>query len=103
MRFRLDSVRPRRSDQRRAHGFGHAEKDRYALAAAACRQRLVVAVATVDVLPVVHHPHVARRSDREIGLHLEAAADIAVRWRDLVAGLEARRTVLGARAAEAGD
>ena len=61
------------------------------------------AEATVDVLPVVHHPDVARRADREIGLHLQAAAHVAAGRRDLVAGLDAGRAVLGADAAELHD
>src|SRR5262249_41372384 len=68
-------VRLCRSDLRRAHGFRHPREDGHALAAAAGRERLAgVSVATVDVLPVVHHPHVPGRPDREIGLHLESAA-----------------------------
>src|SRR5262245_34795847 len=50
-----------RSDLRRAHGLCHAEEHRNPLAAAARRECLAgVFVATVDVLPVVHHPDVAR-------------------------------------------
>src|SRR5262245_62826032 len=79
-------------------------EDGHALAAAAGGQRFVaIAEATVDILPVVHHPHVPGWSDREIGLHLEPAAYVPAGWRDLVAGLEARRAVLGAHAAELRD
>src|SRR5262249_11575275 len=96
--------RARRPDLRRTHRLGHAEEDHHALAATARPQRLVgVAEAAVDVLPVVHHPYVARRRDREVRLHLQAAAHVAVGWGDLVAGLEAGRAVLGARAAELRD
>src|SRR5215468_5370282 len=50
-----------RTDLRRAHGLCHAEEHDDPLAAAARRECLVrVFVATIDVLPVVHHPHVAR-------------------------------------------
>src|SRR5262245_17018319 len=50
-----------RSDLGRAHGLCHAEEHDDPLAAAARRERLVgAAVATVDVLPVVRHPDVAR-------------------------------------------
>src|SRR5262245_57829762 len=101
---RSSRVRPCRSDLRRAHGLRHPMEDGHALAAAAGRDRLAgVSVATVDVLPVVHHPHVPGRSDREIGLHLEAAAHVPAGRRDLVAGLEAGRAVLGAHAAEVRD
>src|SRR5262249_37808378 len=94
-------VRPRGPDLRRAYRLGHAEEDHDALAAAARRERLVgVSVATVDVLPVVRHPHVARRRDSEVHLHLQAAAHVAARGGDLVAGLEAGRAVLRACATE---
>src|SRR5215471_21102537 len=93
-----------RPDLRRTHRLGHAEEDRHSLTAAARRQRLVGgSEAAVDVLPVVDHPHVPGGSDREIGLHLEPAAHVAAGWRDLVAGLEARRAVLRAHAAEVRD
>src|SRR5215470_4015256 len=50
-----------RPDLRRTHRLGHAEEDRHSLTAAPRRQRLLrVGEAAVDVLPVVHHPHVAR-------------------------------------------
>src|SRR5262245_36640484 len=78
-------VRARRADLRRTHRLGHAEEDHDALAAAARREHLVGgSVATVNVLPVVHHPHVARRRDSEVRLHLQAATDVAVGWGDLV-------------------
>src|SRR5262245_48446316 len=74
-----------RSALRRTHRLGHAEEDRDALAAAARREHLAgVLVATVDVLPVVHHPNVARRRDGKVRLHLQAAAHIAAGWGDLV-------------------
>src|SRR5262249_47191264 len=96
--------RTRRPDLRCAHRLGHAEEDRHTLTTAAGRERLVgVSEATVDVLPVVHHPHVARRRDREVRLHLQAATHVAVGWGDLVAGLHAGRAVLRARAAELRD
>src|SRR5262245_47358731 len=51
----------RRANLRHTHRLGHAEKDDDALTAAARRQRLLgVGEAAVNVLPVVHHPHVAR-------------------------------------------
>src|SRR5215813_3155500 len=54
-------VLARRPDLRCAYRLCHPVKDDYALAAAARRQRLLsVGEAAVDVLPVVHHPHVAR-------------------------------------------
>src|SRR5215813_3088795 len=54
-----------RSDLRRAHGLCHTEEHDDSLAAAAGRERFVrLTVAAVDVLPVVHHPHVPSRSDR---------------------------------------
>src|SRR5262249_25927732 len=56
-----------------------------------------------DVLPVVHHPHVARRRDSEVRLHLQAATNVAVGWGDLVSCLHAGRAILGARAAELCD
>src|SRR5262245_6345754 len=81
-------VRSCRPDLRRAHGLGHAEEDHDPLAAAAGRERLLgIAEAAVDVLPVVHNPDVAGRSDREIGLQtahtfhddlLPHAGDVAV-------------------------
>src|SRR5499425_3683191 len=96
-RDRTRLVRPRRADLRRAHRLGHAEEDRHTLTTAAGRDRFCGAgKAAIDVLPVVHHPHVPGRSDREIGLHLEPAAHVPAGRRDLVAGLEAGRTVLGA-------
>src|SRR5499426_623391 len=96
--------RTRRPDLRRTHRLGHAEEDRHSLAAAARRERLVRnPEAAVDVLPVVHHPHVPGRSDREIGLHLEPAAHVPAGRRDLVSGLEAGRAVLRAHAAELSD
>src|SRR5215475_10182141 len=59
------------SDLRGAHRLSHAEEDHDALTAAARGQRLAcVFVATVDVLPVVHHPDIARRRNRKISLHL---------------------------------
>src|SRR5215813_15419544 len=80
---------------------GHADEHRDALAATAGGQGFGRhAKAAVEVLPVVHHPHIARRSNGEIGLHLQSTADIAARRADLVAGLETRRTVLGGRGAE---
>src|SRR5262245_48892894 len=98
----IASVRPRRADLWRAGRLGYAEENHDALSAAARRQRFLgCSITTVDVLPVVHHPHVPGRSDREVGLHLETAADVPAGGRDLVAGLEARRAVLGADAAEA--
>src|SRR5262249_17950622 len=52
---------PGRSDLGRPHWFRHAEEDHDALTAAARRERLGgVSEANVHVLPVVHHPHVAR-------------------------------------------
>src|SRR5262249_1497677 len=49
-----------RPDLRRTHRLSHAEEDYDALTAAARGQRLAgVFVATVDVLPVVHHPDIA--------------------------------------------
>src|SRR5262245_26351098 len=52
---------PGRSDLRCTHRLCHAEEDHDTLAAAARRQRLAgVSVTTVDVLPVVHHPDIAR-------------------------------------------
>src|SRR5262245_31626974 len=54
-------VRPRRSDLRRAHGLRHPMEDDHALSTAAGRERFCGAGKTaVDVLPVVHHPDVAR-------------------------------------------
>src|SRR5262252_4606916 len=48
----------------RAHRLRHAVEDHDALAAAARRERVSsVFVATVDVLPVVRHPDIARRAD----------------------------------------
>ena len=48
-------------------------------AATAGRERFTRRTDTaVDVLPVVHHPDIARRVDGEIGLHLQAATDIPV-------------------------
>src|SRR5215470_5777738 len=56
----LSVVAACRPNLRRTHRLGHAEEDHNALAAAPRRERLVaVSVATVDVLPVVHHPDVA--------------------------------------------
>jgi len=64
-----------RPDLRRANRFGHSEEDHDALTAAARREHFVgVAEAAFDVLPVVHHPDIARRRDCEIGLHLQASA-----------------------------
>src|SRR5262249_24565071 len=64
-------VLARRPDLRCAYRLCHPVKDDYALAAAARRQRLLsVGEAAVDVLPVVHYPHVARGRDGEISLHL---------------------------------
>src|SRR5262245_2979867 len=63
--------RARRADLRGPHRLGHAEEDHDTLAPAARRERLVgAAEAAVDVLPVVHHPDVARRRDSEVCLHL---------------------------------
>ena len=94
----------RRPDLRCAHRLGHAVEDHDALAAAAGRERLVGRTDTaVDVLPVVHHPDVACRIDGDIDLHLQAAAHVAAGRRNLVAGLHAGRTVLGADAAQLHD
>jgi hypothetical protein len=63
-----------RADLRGANRLGHAEEDHHALAAAAGRERFVGTwEAAIDVLPVVHHPDVTRRRDRDIGLNLQAA------------------------------
>src|SRR5262245_47905206 len=96
-------VRARRANLRRTHRLGHAEEDHDALAAAARRERLVGAEAAIDVLPVIHHPHVARRCDSKVRLHLEAATNVAVGWGDLVSCLHAGRAVLRACAAELRD
>ena len=59
------------SDLRHSHWLGHAVENYNALAAAARRQRLGrLAIASVNVLPVVRHPDVARRIDVDIDLHL---------------------------------
>src|SRR5262245_13132881 len=98
------SRRARWADLWRAHGLGHAEEDCHSLAAAAGGQGFGRhAETTVEVRPVLHHPPNARGSNGQIGLHLQATANIAA-WRaDLVAGLEAGRAVLGTRAAELRD
>src|SRR5262249_22485361 len=58
---RRSLVRAGGSDLRCTHRFGHAKEDRHTLTAAARRERFFgFAEATVDVLPVVHHPNVAR-------------------------------------------
>src|SRR5271169_845771 len=63
-----------RADLRGADRLSHAVEDRNALAAAQGRECFGGrAEATVDVLPIVHHPDIAGRVDREIGLHLETA------------------------------
>src|SRR5215467_9233100 len=60
-RRRVAVVPASRSDLRRAHGLCHPEEHDDSLAAATRRERLAgVLIATVDVLPVVHHPDVAR-------------------------------------------
>ena len=88
---------PGRTDLRCTHRLGHAEEDHHTLPAAAGRECFGrYPEAALNVLPVVHHPDVARWSDREIGLHLQTSADIADGRRDLVAGLHVGRTILGA-------
>ena len=92
------------ADLRDVHRLGHAEEDHDALSAAASRQRFArVFVAAVDVLPVVHDPDVARRRDGKVRLHLQPAPHVAVRRRNLLAGLEAGWTVLCAHAAKLRD
>src|SRR5215469_412152 len=57
-----------RPDLRCAHRLGHAEKDHHTLSAASSRQRLGRrGIATVDILPVVHGPHVTGGADCNIG------------------------------------
>src|SRR5215831_2155825 len=49
-----------RTDLRRTNGLGHAKENDDALASATSRSGLIRYVeATVDVLPVVHRPHIA--------------------------------------------
>src|SRR5262249_40227674 len=87
-----------------ADGLGHTVEDHDTLTAAARRCRFVGArEAAVDVLPVIDRPDVSCRIDRNIGLHLQTAAYIAAGWRNLIAGLEAGRTVLGAHPAQLHD
>jgi hypothetical protein len=94
----------RRADLRGTHRLRHAEEDHDALTATAGRERFIrCPEATINVLPVVDDPNVTRQSDREIGLHLQAAADITAGRRDLVASLEAGRAVLGADTAKLDD
>ena len=94
----------RRPDLRCANWLGHSIKDHHALAAAARRERFSgIPEATVNVLPVVHRPDVARRIDGDIGLHLQAAAHVPAGRRDLVTRLHARRTVFGLHAAQLHD
>src|SRR5262245_61399395 len=51
---------------------------------------------TIDILPVVHHPDIPCWVDGEIGLHLQSTAHVTTGRRNLVTGLEAGRTALGA-------
>src|SRR5215470_11167376 len=93
-----------RPDLRCTHRLGHAEKDHDTLSAASSRQRLGRrGVAAVDVLPVVHGPHVPGGADCNIGQHLQPPTDVTAGRRDLLTRLEAGRTVLGARAAQLND
>lgn len=70
---------------RRPHRLGHAEEDHDALASAARREGFRSArKAAIDVLPVIHHPHIPGRRDRQVSLHLQAAADATTRRRDLI-------------------
>src|SRR6516164_8136424 len=74
----------RRADLRSADGLRHAEENDDALTATAGRESFIrCPEATINVLPVVYDPDIACRSDREIGLHLQAAADITAGRRDL--------------------
>src|SRR6516164_11416635 len=94
----------RRADLRGADRLGHPKEDHDALTATAGRERLIrYPKATVDILPVVHDPDITCRSNREIGLHLQTAANVATGWRDLVAGLEAGRAGLSAHTAQLGN
>jgi hypothetical protein len=84
----------------RSHRLRHPEEDHDTLSATPGRECFVGnAEAAIYILPIIHDPNVARRSDGKIGLHLQTSADVATRWRDLVAGLEARWTVLRTHAA----
>ena len=61
-------------------GFGHAVEDHDTLTTAARRKRLFGRTdTTVDILPVVHHPDVARWVDAEIALHLQTSSHVATR------------------------
>ena len=75
LKRKLDSSRLlRRSNLRCAYRLGHAIEDCDALPGASSRKRLFGCTdTTVDILPVVHHPDVARWVDAEIGLHLQIA------------------------------
>src|SRR5262245_5819448 len=54
-----------------SHRFRHAEEDDHALAAATCGDSFGRDAETaINILPVVHDPNIARRSDCKIGLHL---------------------------------
>src|SRR5208283_4153057 len=98
------SRRLRRTDLWCPHGFGHAVENRHALAAASGRERLLgLANTTADVLPVIHHPDIAGRIDGDVGLHLQAASNIATGRSNLVAGVHAGRTSLGADPAQLHD
>src|SRR5271166_5503662 len=69
------SRRPCRTDLWCPHGFGHPVEDHDTLAATPRRKRLLgLADTTGDILPVVHHPDVPGRINRDVGLHLKAAA-----------------------------
>src|SRR5271166_1469429 len=98
----LHFLRPaHRTNQRRAHRLGLAEKDNYSLTATTSRSALHrCAIAGSGVLPVVGYPDVARWSDSNIDLQLQPAANVAAGRRDRITGLHARRTVFGAETTE---
>src|SRR5215468_7290369 len=81
-------IRTCRTNLRRPHRLGHAEEHDHALAATAGREGFRRARKTaIDVLPVVHHPHIPGRRDREVSLHLQATADVTTRRRNLITRL----------------
>src|ERR1700757_1564562 len=90
-----------RPDLRCTYWLRHPEEDHDTLSAAPGRKRFVRnAEAAIDVLPIIHDPNVARRSDGKIGLHLKTPADIAARWRNLVSRLHSGRAIFCTDAAQ---
>src|SRR5208337_225830 len=81
--------------------LGYAVENRQSITTAASRQSFWRLTETpVAILPIVSHPDVARRIDRNIGQHLHVAAHISAGRRNGVTRFHTRRAGLGPHAAQ---